>query len=311
VAAAALTAAAAHADDASDGPGTVVTINGHRDAYKTDNSDSLKATAPLLDTPQTVQVITDQLMREQGATNLTEALRASPGIGTFYLGENGTTSTGDAVFLRGSDVSNSIFVDGVRDVASVSRDVFNIEQVEVLKGAAGTDVGRGSATGAVSLSTKHAKPAEFAVGSAGVGGGDYSRFTVDSNMRLGKSAALRVNILAQNAGVNGRDLVRNKRWGLATSLGFGLNDKTRYFFDLMHVSQDNIPDGGVSTVGLPGYTTPSPGTRDFLTTAARPSPNNFYGTKDDHDRIETNVVTFTLTHDFSDTLRLNNITRWS
>ncbi len=288
-----------------------VTIHGHKETYKTDTSDSLKATAALIDTPQTVQVITDDLMREQGATTLTDALKNSPGVGTFFLGENGSTNTGDAIYMRGSDASGSIFVDGVRDVASISRDVFNIEQIEVLKGAAGSDVGRAAATGAVNMYTKHAKLANFSNGSAAIGDADYGRVTVDSNWRLGKTMALRLNLMDQDAGVPGRDVIRNKRWGVAGSVGFGLGTTTRVFLDVMHVEQNNIPDGGASTVGLPGYTTPNPGTRDFLTTAARPNSRNFYGTNDDHDHIVSSVLTETVEHDFSDGIRLNNITRWS
>src|SRR5579862_6393762 len=99
---------------------------------KVDNSASPKFTAPLVDTPQTVQVIPQVLMREQGATTLSEALRNTPGAGAYYLGENGSTSTGDSIYMRGFDASSSIFVDGIRDMGSISRDVFNTEQVEVV-----------------------------------------------------------------------------------------------------------------------------------------------------------------------------------
>ncbi|MGC8035307.1 TonB-dependent receptor plug domain-containing protein, partial [Salmonella enterica] len=78
----------------------------------------------------------------------------TPGVGTFFLGENGSTSTGDTIYMRGFDISSAIFVDNVRDLGAISRDVFNLQQVEVLKGAAGTDNGRGSPTGSVNLVTK-------------------------------------------------------------------------------------------------------------------------------------------------------------
>ncbi|MGA9657987.1 MAG: catecholate siderophore receptor Fiu [Asticcacaulis sp.] len=295
--------------------GTEVTVTGERRPYKADNSASKKATAELLNTPQTIQVIGKEIIREQGATTLTEALRNSPGVGTFYLGENGNTSTGDAVYMRGSDASGSIFVDGVRDVASVSRDVFNIESVEVLKGAAGTDVGRGSATGAINLYTKHAAPRTFQSASLAAGGGDFSRATADLNWKLAETSALRLNLMAQDAGVAGRDEIKNKRWGAAASLGFGLGTSTRYFLDYMHVDQNNTPDGGVFTIGLPGYSSPDDATkpdyRDFLNTAAPVNPKNFYGTQDDFDDIQSDVLTFSIEHDFDNGLRLSNLTRWS
>ncbi len=291
---------------------THVIVRGERHGpYKEDHSSSKKATADLIDTPQTIQVIGKEIIREQGATTLTEALRNSAGVGTFYLGENGSTSTGDAVYMRGSDASGSIFVDGVRDVASVSRDVFNIESVEVLKGAAGTDVGRGSATGAINLYSKHAAPHDFANASVSAGGGDFTRATADANWKLAETSAMRLNLMAQDAGIAGRNEIKNKRWGAAASLGFGLGASTRYFLDYMHVDQDNTPDGGVLTIGLPGYSSPDPANRAYLTTAAPVSPKNFYGTKDDFDDIQSDVLTFSVEHDFNNGLRLNNITRWS
>ena len=69
---------------------------------------SPKYTQPLQDTPQTIQVICSELFKEQGATTLSEALRNSAGVGTFYAGENGNTATGDTVYMRGFDTSSSI-----------------------------------------------------------------------------------------------------------------------------------------------------------------------------------------------------------
>lgn len=68
--------------------------------YKADAVSSPKYTQPLVDTPQTISVIKKELLKEQGATSLTEALRNTPGI-TLQLGENGNTSAGDAFQMRG------------------------------------------------------------------------------------------------------------------------------------------------------------------------------------------------------------------
>src|SRR3546814_9787230 len=124
--------------------------------YSAERSSAPKFTQPLVDTTQTSQGIGADLFNEQGATSLTEALRNSPGVGTFYAGENGNTTTGGAVYMRGFDSSSSIFVDGVRDMGSVSRAVFNLEQIEVAKGPAGTDNGRTAPTGAITLVSKQA-----------------------------------------------------------------------------------------------------------------------------------------------------------
>ena len=316
---AALMALPAHAQSADPPPrklkNVVVTADDGRDpadhSYKADVSASPKATAALLDTPQTVTVIKQELFHQQAATTLTEALQNTPGVGTFYLGENGSTSTGDAVYLRGTDVSGSIFVDGIRDVGSVSRDVFNIEQVEVLKGAAGTDIGRGAATGAIDLVSKQPSLTNAQSASAGYGSGDYKRATVDSNFTIGRGAALRINMVGQDAGVVGRDRVQNNRWGVAPTLGFGLDGATRVYLDYLHVQQNNVPDGGVPTIGLPGYSSPDPTKRAFLSNAARVDSSNFYGTVNDHDDSRTNTATAIVEHDLASGVTLRNLTRWS
>lgn len=291
--------------------------------YKADTSANPKFTAPLLDTPQTIQVIKEQVLREQGATNLTEALRNTPGAGAFYLGENGNTSTGDAIYLRGFDTSSSIFVDGVRDIGSVSRDTFNIEQVEVVKGAASSDIGRTAPTGYINLITKKPRLEDSFYGSLGFGSASYKRGTIDWNKSLTSpdgtrgGAAFRLNAVSEDAGVAGRDMVKNARTGIAPSLALGLGSPTRMYFDYVHMKQSNIPDGGVPTIGLPGYSNPdaraitqAPGRRTFLDYAQPVRSSNFYGTSSDFDRVTSDLFTARFEHDFSPNLTFRNTARW-
>lgn len=278
--------------------------------YKADKLASPKFTQSLQDTPQTIQIITRDLFNQQGATTLTEALRNSPGVGTFFVGENGNTTTGDTLFMRGFDSSSSIFVDGVRDLGSISRDVFNVEQVEVEKGPAGTDNGRSAPTGAINMVSKQATLRDAIGATVSVGSDDQKRITADWNQSLGMpGAAFRLNVMAQDSDVPGRDRVNNKRWGVAPSLAFGLGSDTRYFLNLLYVKQDNVPDGGVPTIGLPGYTSPDPA-RPQIGQAPRVDSENFYGTRYDHDDVTAQMATFRFEHDFSDTLKLTNTARW-
>ncbi|SBV36592.1 putative TonB-dependent iron outer membrane transporter [uncultured Stenotrophomonas sp.] len=275
--------------------------------YKSEKSASPKFTQTLQNTPQTIQVITGDLFNQQGATTLTEALRNSAGVGTFYAGENGNTSTGDTVYMRGFDTSSSIFVDGVRDLGSISRDVFNTEQVEVVKGPAGTDNGRSAPTGAINMVSKQAHLHDAVSGTISAGVDGQQRATADWNQTLGETSALRLNGLWQDSDVAGRDHVNNSRWGIAPSLGFGLGTDTRYHLNLLYLKQDNIPDGFVPTIGLPGWE-PQPGLEQL---AGHPvDPENFYGTRYDHDDVTAQQATFRFEHDFSDTLKLSNIARW-
>ncbi len=73
---------------------------------------------------------------------------------TLQLGENGNTSAGDAFQMRGFSTQTSTFVDGIRDLGAISRDVFNLEQIEVVKGPSGSETGRGAASGYINLVSK-------------------------------------------------------------------------------------------------------------------------------------------------------------
>jgi catecholate siderophore receptor len=284
--------------------------------YKADTVASPKFTQPLRDTPQTIQVITKELFNQQGATTLTEALRNSPAVGAFYAGENGNTSTGDTIYMRGFDASNSIFVDGVRDLGSVSHDLFNIDAVEVEKGPAGTDNGRTSPSGAINMVSKQANLENAISGTITTGTDSQNRATADLNQKLNgiDGAALRMNAVWQDSDVAGRDHVNNSRTGIAPSLGFGLNSDTRAWVNLLYVKQDNIPDAFVPTIGLPGWKTQlagAAGTTDLTPLDGHPvDSENFYGTRYDHDDGTSKMATLRVEHDFSDKLKLQNIARW-
>ena len=286
-------------------------VGKYENAFRAEQASSPKYTERLVDTAQTLQVIKKELFEQQGALTLTEALRNTPGVGAFFLGENGNTNTGDAIFMRGFDTSNSIFVDGVRDIGSISRDVFNLEQIEVLKGPAGTDNGRGSPTGSVNLVSKKASMTNGISTAITGGSGSQKRVTADVNQVLDeeRGIALRLNVLAQDAGSAARDVVENKRWAVAPSIGFGLGGATRVHLDYLHVDQNNIPDGGVFVIGLPGYTSPDR-TRPFITGGGKVDPKNFYGAKNDYDDVTADMATVRIEHDFSPTMKLQNTSRY-
>ncbi len=289
--------------------------------FKAERASSPKYTEKLVDTAQTVTVIKRELVEQQGAVTLTEALRNTPGVGAFFLGENGSTTTGDAIYMRGFDASGSIFVDGVRDVGSISRDTFNIEQIDVLKGPAGTDSGRSTPTGSVNLVSKQALLENASNAALTLGSGQQRRATADLNRVLNSDTgtAFRLNLLDQDSGNPARDVVRNKRWGVAPSLAFGLNGPTRVYLNYLHVQQDNIPDGGVLTIGLPGWTPPA----TIAATATKPAqsfafmagakpvdPSNFYGSVLDFDKVRADMLTTRIEHDFAGGARLQNTTRY-
>ncbi len=294
-----------------DKPARIKVVGNRDNGYRAERASSPKYTEKLVDTAQTVQVIKRELIEQQGAVTLTEALRNTPGVGAFFLGENGNTTTGDAIYMRGFDSSGSIYVDGVRDVGSISRDTFNIEQIDVLKGPAGTDSGRSAPTGSVNLVSKKAFMQDATSAAVTVGTGSHKRATIDYNKVLDerRGIAMRLNAMVLDSGNPARDVVENQRWAIAPTIAFGLNSRTRVHLDFLHVDQDNIPDGGVPTIGLPGYTSPD-AKRPFISDAPRVDPRNFYGSDQDFDKVQADMATVRIEHDFSPSLRLHNIARY-
>lgn len=287
--------------------------------YKAEKTSSPKFTQPLVDTPQTIVVVKKELFQQQSATTLSEALRNTPGI-TMLMGENGNTSTGDSIFMRGFDTQGSIYVDGIRDLGSISRDTFNTEQIEIAKGPAGVDNGRGAASGYVNLSSKLANQEDALSGNVTGGSGDYQRATVDVNRTLGESSAVRVNLLKQEAGVAGRDKVENNFEGIATSVALGLGSETRTYFNYLSMKQTGIPDGGVPTIGLEGYynaifdpraTTTYPGGGPLANQEqVAVDRSNFYGSTSDHNDVNANMATVRIEHDLAQGVSLRNTSRY-
>jgi catecholate siderophore receptor len=311
------TAPAAPASQAR-GETTLPTVKVHPDKdndYKADALSSPKFTQPIVDTPQTITVIKKELLQQQAATSLTEALRNTPGV-TMQLGENGSTQTGDSINLRGFDTSQSIFVDGIRDLGAVSRDVFNIDQVEVVKGPSGSDIGRGASSAYINLVSKTAQgDAAFATGSLIAGSAERRRVVADLNTPLAvlPGSAVRLNLMAQDDGVPGRDEVKAKRFGFAPTATFGLGTRVRETVSFLHVTQDNRPDGGVSTFGLKGYgyVTPATATAAKITLTPGPAvdPSNYYGLLGDYDHVRTDMFTSKLEDDLATGVTLRNTTR--
>jgi catecholate siderophore receptor len=275
--------------------------------YKVDQSSSSKATAPLLDTAKSVTVIPQEVMTQINATSLTEALRTTPGI-TFGAGEGGNP-VGDRPFLRGYDSQASTYVDGLRDIAPSTREVFNLESVEVVKGPDSTSGGRGGAGGTINLYSKTPKNENFFTGTVGVGSDKYHRETIDLNRTFGESSAFRLNVMDFGSDIAGRYGPSNKRWGIAPSVTWGLNTPTRVTLSYFHMQTNDVPDGGVP------YALPSSFPR-FGEVKLQPTfggnRDNWYGVNNrDFRQDKSDALTLQVEHDITPEMKFRNITRFT
>ncbi|HEY5892836.1 MAG TPA: TonB-dependent receptor [Chthoniobacterales bacterium] len=266
-------------------PEVVVTGQQAGSPYKADRVESVKYTEPLLDIPQTINVVPEAVIQQQNATTLRDVLRNVPGI-SMQAGEGGGGPGGDFLSIRGFQARNDIFIDGFRDFGGYSRDPFNTEQVEVVKGPASNYTGRGSTGGSVNLSSKTPQLDPFYRANTSFGTDEFKRFTIDINQPLsfgsapapapaptpdgkaiadGKSAgknsvpaeavtahgpgiAFRLNGMWSEGETPGRTDVEFRKWGIAPSLAFGLGTDTRLILSYFHLEEDGTPDYGIPWV---------------------------------------------------------------
>lgn len=263
--------------------------------------------APLVDTPRSVTVIPQQIIEQTAATSLQDILRTSPGI-TFGAGEGGQPLA-DRPFIRGQASGNNIFVDGIRDTGGQQREVFNLEQVEVIKGPDSVYSGRGSGGGSINLGSKTPRLSDFTNASIGAGTDSYVRGTVDFNRQLSQTAALRLNLMVGQGDIAGRDAVDFDKWGVGASFAVGLGTDTTLTASYYHLDSDQMPDYGIPLyTKLAGATGPRPDASGVLDVPY----DSFYGLKA-RDYLTNTVDSFTVTleRQLTENLKIRNVTRYA
>jgi len=256
---------------------------------------SPKYNVPLLDTPQQITIVPQKVIAQQNLLNLRDILSTLPGI-TFGAGEGGG-GYGDSINLRGFTGSNDITVDGVRDSAQYTRsDPFDLDHVELVNGANSVYSGSGSVGGSINLVSKTPYLGDRTTIGVGVGTDDYARTTLDTNRQIGETTAVRLNLMAHENDVPGRDVENFRRWGFAPSIAWGLGTDTSYTLSYFHQHDDNIPQYGIPTYKgdvLPGV-----------------DREAYYGYRNyDTQQIRADALTGILQHQFGNDISLRNLTR--
>ncbi|GBQ66590.1 TonB-dependent siderophore receptor [Ameyamaea chiangmaiensis NBRC 103196] len=274
---------------------------------------SPKFTAPLLDTPKSITVISRQLLDETASNTLADALRNVPGI-TMGAGEGGNP-VGDRPFLRGYDSQSSTFVDGLRDVGAQSRETFNVESVDVIKGDSGAISGRAGAGGSVIINSKMPKLKNAIDAGLGFGNADYKRGTFDGNWRISDTGAFRLNLMGDDEDKAGRGPAHFRRYGVAPSLSFGLGTPNRITLMYYRMQNSDVPDVGIP-YNNPAFVARTNGAPRVMATGSGAPINvpfdTWYGlTNRDSNNDSIDMGTLRLEHDFSANLHLRNTTRYS
>ena len=241
--------ATAQADEFADDGGAPFVVTGER--VREPDVAALKTGTPLRDTPQSVTTIDRERLDDQGVEQLGDALRYVPGV-TLSLGEGNR----DQVVLRGQPTTADFYLDGLRDDAQYYRPLYNIERVEVLKGANALLFGRGGGGGVINRVSKSPDLTR----SGGTLSGGIDTFGAwsgsgDLNLALSASAALRFNATYEKLD-NQRDFFGGHFIGAAPTLLIAPDDRTRVTFAYEYDHDERLEDRGIPSLGgvpISGY----------------------------------------------------------
>lgn len=233
------------------------------------SASATRTDTPLIETPQTVNVIGREQMAQQGATTVSQALRYTPGVVTGTAG--GQADRFDSYFVRGSggfsaDASYANTLDGLRwrfpDRTAVQFDPWMLERVEVVKGPASTLFGAGSPGGTVNLVSKLPLFEPRREAYLGVGSHGRAEAGLDLSGPINDDFAYRFFALGR-AGDTGIDYQKDERILVAPSITWAPTDDTRLTVQAMYQHDPQAPDGQFvppygSVLSIPGYGTVSP-----------------------------------------------------
>ncbi|MFC4294052.1 TonB-dependent receptor [Novosphingobium tardum] len=274
----------AHAEEEAAAP---IIVNGDRAGYDArDGSSATKTPTPLIDVPQTVVVITRERLDDQALEQLGDALRYVPGV-TLGTGEGQR----DQITLRGQSTTADFFVDGLRDDAQYYRPLYNIERVEVLKGANAMIFGRGGGGGVINRVTRQADPARAAAGVRGsVDSFGAWSVAADVNQPLSDIAAARIDTIYEHF-ANHRDVFDGRFIGVSPAVTVQPGDDTRITASYTYDDDSRVTDRGIPS---------------FAGSPLRGYDRTFFGDEDlNHSRVKAHVARARLQHSFSASLTAN------
>lgn len=222
----------------------LIKVHGVRHSiYNSNESGDIRRIAELVDTPQTITVLTKDQLIESGKTDLKEILAAQAGV-TLGTGENGN-AFGDRYIIRGHEARSDVFVDGLRDPGMTTRESFATEQIEITKGPSSTFAGRGSSGGAVNSITKKASTAyDFGRVDASIGTDNHYRVVLDYNTPVSTNFATRVNLLTTEEDAPGREGISRSRDGILLSGLYDNTDDLAVYADFYYLEAQDVPDLG-------------------------------------------------------------------
>ncbi len=253
----------------------------------TDQVNALRTPTPVIDVPQSLSIVTADLIALQGFTSLGDIANYTPGVSTSQ-GEGHR----DAIVFRGVRSTADFLIDGVRDDVQYYRPLYNLEQVEILRGPNALHFGRGGTGGILNRVTKKGViGANFSSYQASIDTFGEFAFQVDSNNAVDENSAVRINAFFESLD-NHRDFYDGERIGVNPTAKFELSPDSTLDLSYEYVDHDRFIDRGIPT-GSDGR--PVEAFEGIL--FADPELNLT--------RLEAHLLRAALQQDFSDTLKGN------
>jgi catecholate siderophore receptor len=221
--------------------------------YKVEEASSVtKTDTPLRDVPQSISVVTRELMDDLNVQNIGDAMLYVPGVGMAQGEGNRETPV-----IRGSSSTGDFFLDGMRDDVQYYRDLYNIEQIEVLKGPNGMLFGRGGVGGLINRVSKQAAWNSVRQLTLQAGSHSNKRAAIDVGQPINDAVAFRFNGMYEDSD-SYRDDVTLERYGVNPTLTLRVGEATTIAFGVEYFHDERVADRGVSSSqGRPLHTDPS------------------------------------------------------
>lgn len=256
-----------------------------------DKVNAVKTPTPLVDVPQSLSILSSEQITDQAFVSMGDVLRYTPGL-SVSQGEGHR----DAMIIRGVQTTADFFIDGVRDDVQYYRPLYNVEQIEVLRGANALLFGRGGGGGVINrVQKKPVADAEFARVNAGVDTFGAWSVAADGNLAPSDGIAFRLNAYYQELD-NHRDFFDGSSFALNPSLTIDLSDRTSAFLSYEYVDDDRVVDRGVPSRSVDGG--PDEPLRGYTDT--------FFGSPDENlTTFQGHILRARLEHEFADQLRGN------
>ncbi len=262
-----------------------------------DKLDSVKTPTPILNVPQSLSIVTESQIRDQAFMSFGDVLRYTPGL-AISQGEGHR----DAIIIRGIQTTADFFIDGIRDDVQYYRPLYNVEQVEVLRGPNALLFGRGGGGGVINRVQKQPMLNEqfTALNAAADTFGAISG-TLDTNFVLTDNAALRLNAYHHTL-ENHRDFFDGNAFAVNPTVKVAFTDRTTGTFSYEYVNDDRVVDRGVPSQNVEGG--PDVPLEGFSETFFGSANENFT-------TLQANLLRGRIDHEFSDGLRGNVTVKWA